>query len=70
MDQSGLSLLHGLCLNAKSKKLGLCQAVIALGELRPKHPGVFLPDIIESILSERDPDVFLKACRIRCQIHK
>ena len=70
MDQPRLCLLHGFRFNTEGQVLGLGQAVVALRQLRAEHLAVFLTDIVESVVLQRDPDAFLKICRISTQIHK
>ena len=70
VDEPRLCLLHGFCLDAEGQVLGLGQAVIALGELRPQHLAVFLSDIVEALIFQRNTDIFLKVRCIRAKVHE
>ena len=70
MDQPRLCLLHGLRLDTKGQVLSLGQAIVALGKLCPQHLAVFLPDIVEAIVFERNADILFKIRRIRAEVHE
>ena len=70
MDQPRLCLLHRFRFNTEGQVLGLGQTVVALGQLCAEHFAVFLADIVESVVLQRDPDAFLKVRRIGAQVHK
>ena len=70
MDQPRLGLLHGIRFDAERQVLGLGQAVVALRKLRPQHPAVFLADIVEAVVFQRDTDILFKVRRVRAEIHE
>ena len=57
-------------LDAKGDEFGFAQAVVSLGELIAQHVGVFVSDIIKSIILGRDINGLLKAIHAGNDIEK
>ena len=70
MGKSRFCLSHGVGFDTECQELGLCQTVVALGQLLFQHLTVLGTNRIETVLAERDTDTFFKTLRIGTHVHK
>ena len=68
--QARLGRFDAISFDAKGDVLGLCQAVVALGELVQQHGFIFRADRVEGIVSCGNADAVLKGFCFGAQIQK